>query len=167
MEQTHGFYQETYRGFTIMSEHEGTDGEITGYTVAVDSDEASKASGEEIGSMAPGFSTLASARAFIDSETEPAKTGEWQAWPDPQPSEKHGDVWSITCPEYVVGTTHITNPRPREDALLMSAAPRMYEALQDALHELTLWLDYAPDDVDVPRVIARIEKAIAKAEGEC
>lgn len=64
----YGFSQETYRGFSISTEHQGEDGEVTGYTVAVDSEEASEASGEEIGSMMGGFETLEEAQEFIDGE---------------------------------------------------------------------------------------------------
>jgi hypothetical protein len=63
----YGFASYDYRGFTITTEHEGTDGEITGYTVTVDSDEASAVSGEAQGSMI-GFPTERIARAFIDAE---------------------------------------------------------------------------------------------------
>ena len=95
-DQTHGFYQESYRGFTITSEHEGTDGEITGYTVAVDSDEASEASGEEIGSMSPNHPTLADARAFIDGEyPTPTHTPEpWYA-DDARPLHRRA-IWAST-----------------------------------------------------------------------
>lgn len=64
----YGFSQETYRGFAITTEHQGEDGEVTGYTVSVDSEEASAASGEEIGSMMDGFATVEEAREFIDGE---------------------------------------------------------------------------------------------------
>ena len=64
----YGFRQESYRGFAISSEHEGEDGEVTGYTVSVDSEEASAASGEEIGSIKGGFATVQEAKDFIDGE---------------------------------------------------------------------------------------------------
>lgn len=60
--------QESYRGFVITSLHEGDDGEVTGFTATVDSEEVSEIVGEEVGSMAGNFDTIELAKEFIDSE---------------------------------------------------------------------------------------------------
>jgi len=56
-----------------MPDYEGEDGEITGYTVAVDDEATSEIVGEEVGSMMGGFASEQEARDFIDNEL-PAPT---------------------------------------------------------------------------------------------
>lgn len=175
-DQTHGFYQESHRGFTITSEHEGADGEITGYTVAVDSPEASEATGEDIGSMAAGsFHTLASARAFIDSEIPDAPT--LAHTPEPWgisagcdgravigtfddtergPATDVGEVYEEANAERIVacvnGCAGIADPSAVGDVL------EAMKALRTQLYQH----DY---DIDDQRVLALAEAALAKAEG--
>lgn len=68
----YGYSQESYRGFIINTEHEGEDGEVTGYCVTVDDERIAEAIGEEVGSQMGGFASLDAARDFIDGENDTA-----------------------------------------------------------------------------------------------
>lgn len=108
----YGFDQEGYRGFSITTEHEGENGIVTGYTVSVDSEEASAASGEEIGSMIS-FTTRDEAKSFIDSEL--SKTAQFS--PDDAP-EPFGWIIDSVAPELDdimgtdVGKENYSDPKP-------------------------------------------------------
>ena len=184
--QTHGFYQETYRGFTITSEHEGADGEITGYTVAVDSPEASEATGEDIGSMAAGsFHTLASARAFIDSEIPDAPT--LAHTPEPWgisagcdgravigtfddtergPATDVGEVYEEANAERIVacvnGCAGIADPSAVADDLLLLRTA-LYMAAEDVYCEKGITGEST--EFFVQAFLAEARAALAKAEG--
>lgn len=67
-EKEYGYREVYYRGFAISSDHEGEDGEVTGYTAVVSSERASKRVGEDVGSMMGGFKTVREAKDFVDNE---------------------------------------------------------------------------------------------------
>jgi hypothetical protein len=51
----------------------------------------------------------------------------------------------------------------RANAVLITAAPDILDALIESRDELYKWFDYAPDDKCLPRILTKIEKALLKA----